>query len=129
MKAFLKTDRLYTEQYESVWLWSEFPYNGGKHDYGIDLVAKRHGQNVFCAIQCKFYDPNNTVSKDDVDSFLSASGKYITVGNEFIYFSERIFISTTDKWTSTAEDAIIGQNPPVNRMNCVWMIMSKSLVV
>ncbi len=75
IKQFLLTDRLYSEQYETVWMWADFPYNGGKHDSGIDLVAKRHGAEEYCAIQCKFYDENHSVSKDDVDTFLSASGK------------------------------------------------------
>jgi len=55
IKQFLLTDRLYAEQYEKVWLWAEFPYRSG-HDIGIDLVAKRHGAEEYCAIQCKFYD-------------------------------------------------------------------------
>ena len=116
IKQFLLTDRLYSEQYETVWMWVDFPYNGGKHDSGIDLVAKRYGTDEYCAIQCKFYDENHSVSKDDVDTFLSASGKSFTVNGQPMWFAERLIVSTTDKWSQTAEDTIIGQNPPVNRL-------------
>lgn len=116
MKQFLLTDRLYSELYDTVWLWGEFPYNAGKHDTGIDLVAKRKGLQEYCAIQCKFYDPNYSVSKDDVDTFISASGKSFWVNDTEVRYSERIIISTTDKWSSTAEDTIIGQNPSISRI-------------
>ena len=56
MKKYFLTSSLYSETYEDVWLWSEFPYNGGKHDSGIDLVAKKRDFEEYCAIQCKFYD-------------------------------------------------------------------------
>ena len=75
MKRFFKTSPLYTEIFEEVWLWNEFPYNGGVHDFGIDLVAKKKDFDEYCAIQCKFYDETNPVSKEDVDSFIGASGK------------------------------------------------------
>ena len=55
MKKFFLTSPLYEDVYESVWTWNEFPYNGGKHDFGIDLVAKVRGVDEYHAIQCKFY--------------------------------------------------------------------------
>lgn len=116
MKQFFLTDKLYAELYETVWLWKEFPYNAGKHDSGIDLVAKRKGLEEYCAIQCKFYAANYSVSKDDVDTFLSASGKSFWVNGVETRYTERIIVSTTDKWTSTAEDTIVGQKPSVNRI-------------
>lgn len=115
IKQFLLTDRLYAEQYEKVWLWAEFPYRSG-HDIGIDLVAKRHGAEEYCAIQCKFYDESHSVSKDDVDTFLSASGKMFMVDGKWTWYSERLIVSTTDKWGQNAEETIKGQNPPVNRL-------------
>jgi len=115
IKQFLLTDRLYAEQYEKVWLWAEFPYRSG-HDIGIDLVAKRHGAEEYCAIQCKFYNESHSVSKDDVDTFLSASGKMFMVDDRMTWYTERLIVSTTDKWSQNAEDTIKGQNPPVNRL-------------
>ncbi len=116
MKKYFLTSPLYFETYEEVWLWTEFPYNGGKHDCGIDLVAKKRDFEEYCAIQCKFYDENNFVSKADVDTFLSASGKPFFINGKPIRFSDRIIVSTTDKWTSTAEETIKGQLPPVTRI-------------
>ena len=87
-----------------------------KHDYGIDLVAKKKNYDEYCAIQCKFYDEDYPVSKLDADTFLTASSKQFFVEGKPMRFSERIVVSTTDKWTSTAEDIIKGEIPPVTRI-------------
>ncbi len=47
----------------------------GKSDTGIDLVAERLDGTGFVAIQCKCYDPDTTIQKSHIDSFLAASGK------------------------------------------------------
>ena len=108
MAQFLRTDPVYAEQFSDVWLWQEWPGRDGKHDTGIDLVAvdRLTGANV--AIQCKFYARGSTIGKNDIDSFLSASGKE--------GFAQRIIVSTTDKWNGHAEDAIQGQQIPVRRI-------------
>ena len=116
MKKYFLTCPLYAETFETVWTWSEFPYNRGKHDMGIDLVAKKKDYDEYCAIQCKFYDENYSVSKADVDTFLSASGKPFFIDGKPVRYSERIVVSTTDKWSSTAEDTIDGQMPAVHRI-------------
>ena len=91
-----------------MWLWGEYPGNNGKHDTGIDLVARDKDTGHDVAIQCKFFAPTSTVSKPMIDSFLSASGK--------AGFGDRIIVSTTDKWNANAEDAIKGQAKPVRRI-------------
>lgn len=117
MKQYLLTSPLYSQIYEKVWLWNEFPYKDNKPDTGIDLVAKvRDSDDDYCAIQCKFYDENNTVQKDDVDTFITASGKSFSASGKLLYYTSRIIVSTTDKWSKNAEDAIVGQKPPVNRI-------------
>lgn len=116
MKKYFQTSPLYAEVYETVWLWSEFPYNENRHDFGIDLVAKMKNADEYVAIQCKFYDENNYVSKSDIDTFLSASGKPFYVDGQETRYSARLIVSTTDKWTSTAEDTIKGQIPAVSRI-------------
>lgn len=108
MKAFLTTDPAYADQFKDVWLWQEWPGRGGKHDTGIDLVAQDRLTEGYVAIQCKFYAPTSTISKDDIDTFLSESGKE--------GFVERIVVSTTDKWNGHAENAIKGQQIPVRRI-------------
>lgn len=116
MKKYFMTSPLYSEMFEIVWMWPEFPYNGGKHDTGIDIVAKKKNCDEYSAIQCKFYSEDNTVSKADVDTFISASGKPFYVDGKEFRYSDRIIVSSTDKWTSIAEETIEGQIPPVTRI-------------
>ncbi len=116
VQCFMTIAPPYSTMYEAVWLWSEFPYNGGMHDFGIDLVAKKKDFDEYVAIQCKFYSEDTSVSKSDVDTFLSASGKPFDVNGTQMRFTERIIVSTTDKWSSTAEETIRGQLPPVTRI-------------
>lgn len=117
MKQFLLVSPLYSRVYDKVWLWSEFPYNGNQHDLGIDLVAHIRGkEDDYCAVQVKFYEESHAIQKADVDTFLSASGKPFYVKGQPVYFQKRLIVSTTDKWSSTAENTILGQRPPVNRI-------------
>ena len=108
MQAYLRTDPLYAEQFSDVWMWSEWPGNGGRGDTGIDLVARERETGGFCAIQCKFYGPGHHLQKDDIDSFFTASGK--------APFTSRLIISTTDRWGKNAEDALDEQQIPVARL-------------
>ena len=119
MQAYLKTDPKYITLFKEVWMWNEFPakkYFGGK-DIGIDLVAYTL-EGDYWAIQCKCFDENSTIDKKAVDTFLSTSSKQFY--NEQIQttrFSQRLWISTTNKWGSTAEETIRNQNPPFTRIN------------
>ena len=79
-----------------------------KRDVGIDLVAQDRETGGFCAIQCKFYEPDHRLQKSDLDSFFTASGK----GG----FTRRMIISTTDHWGPHAEGALEGQQIPVTRL-------------
>ena len=115
MQKVFRTSPLYAEMYDTVWLWSEFPY-ADTNDIGIDIVVKKRDKDEYTAIQCKFYDDNNPISKGDVDTFLSASGKAFYIGDKEYRYSERIIVSTNDKWSSNAESTIIGQFPPVTRI-------------
>ena len=58
VKAFMQTDKGQSSRFDQVWLWSEWPDNGGRHDIGIDLVAKERDSGDMVALQCKFYSPN-----------------------------------------------------------------------
>lgn len=101
-------------QYTDVWLWGEFPHWKG-HDVGIDLVA-RDTFGEYTAVQCKCYRPGTAVSKEDVDTFLSASGKSFQVEGRPTRFAHRLLVSTNDNWSAHAEEAIQDQNPPVARI-------------
>lgn len=119
IQAYLKTDPRYSTEFKEVWLWNEFPYKsdfGGK-DVGIDIVAKTH-QNEYWAVQCKCYQENVRITKGDVDTFLATSGKIFFDENEQQQkFSHRLWISTTNKWNSEAENVVKNQNPPVSRLS------------
>lgn len=120
MQAYLKTTALYANLFEEVWLWTEFPFHdqfGGK-DTGIDLVA-RTVEGEYWAIQCKCYAANTFINKPDVDTFLSTSGKRFETESGMTGFVQRLWISTTNKWNSTAEQTIRNQQPPVTRLNLI----------
>lgn len=108
MKAYLQTDPMYAEKYSNVWLWKEWPGRGNQPDTGIDLVAQERDTGDLVAIQCKFYEPGHYLAKSDIDSFFTASGKQP--------FKSRIIISTTDKWSLHAEQALEQQQIPVTRL-------------
>lgn len=120
MQAYLKTTSVYQNVFEEVWLWMEFPYNdqfGGK-DIGIDLVAKTF-DNDYWAIQCKCFAADKYITKGDVDTFLATSSKTFEVNGDTVMFSQRLWISTTNKWNATAELTIKKQMPPVRRLNLI----------
>ena len=72
-KWFLENDPVYSNSVRKVWLWDDWPGRWGP-DSGIDLVAETHDGNLW-AIQSKAYDETTTVTKRDVDSFLSESNR------------------------------------------------------
>ncbi|MFD7537215.1 DEAD/DEAH box helicase [Streptomyces sp. NPDC059819] len=109
MVQYLSTDPQWTEQFTRVWMWSDWPgTEHDKRDTGIDLVAQDRETGGYCAIQCKFYEPQHTIHKEDIDSFFTASGKGA--------FTRRMIISTTDKWSVHAEEALTDQQVPVTRV-------------
>lgn len=120
IQRYLKTTPIYSGQFETVWTWSEFPYREqfGWIDTGIDLVARTYS-GEFWAIQCKFFDEDSYITKPDVDSFLATSSKTFDVDGDIVGFSQRLWISTTNKWNSVAEMTIKNQNPPVARLNLI----------
>jgi predicted helicase len=119
MQRFLQTDPKYAYILKRVWLWNDFPGKSdlGGGDTGIDLVALTKDGDYW-AIQCKCYQESAVIDKPAVDSFLSTSSREFkgedlkTTG-----FSNRLWISTTNKWGPNATEAIRNQNPPVNRIN------------
>ena len=119
MQAYLQTDPKYTNKLKNVWLWNEFPgkLDLGGGDTGIDLVAKTF-EGDYWAIQCKCYQESSLIDKPAVDSFLSTSSReFKNEDLKTVCFSQRLWISTTNKWGPNATEAIKNQNPPVTRLN------------
>jgi predicted helicase len=98
MQQFFRVDPLYAALFSEVWMWNEWPKKGQVGDVGIDLVAQHRATAEYFAIQCKFYLPDHTLSKGDIDSFFTALGKPL--------FSKGIIVSTTDNWGKNALDAL-----------------------
>lgn len=68
-EAFFRTDPYWSEQFDQVWSWTDWPGRGTRPDTGIDLVAQEAGTGRLVAIQCKFYSPDATLSWQHVSTF------------------------------------------------------------
>ena len=80
-------------------------------------MATRHDDGFTGAIQCKFVAPDARISKQAIDSFISASAKPA--------FSERIIVETTAKaWSPNAETMLQGQAIPTTRIGLQDLIAS-----
>ncbi len=108
MCRYFELDPIYADRFSRVWLWNEWPQKGAVGDVGIDIVAEERATGEFCAVQCKFYQPDHTLAKEDIDSFFTAAGKKL--------FTSCIIVSTTDKWSKNAEHALENQSKPVTRL-------------
>ncbi|MGB5899153.1 MAG: DEAD/DEAH box helicase family protein, partial [Geitlerinemataceae cyanobacterium] len=106
--TYLRVDPLYYERFADVWMWMDWPGRGRKPDTGIDLVARERATGGYCAIQCKFYQPEHYLDKSDIDSFFTASGTS--------EFSSRTIVSTTDRWSKHAIAACENQQIPVTKL-------------
>lgn len=109
MVNFFRTTPSLAEQFDEVCRWSDWRYNNGQADTGIDMVAHRVADDSWVAIQAKFYKPTTSIQKGHIDSFFEASGKSFETENGREHFSHRYIISTTDKWSSNAEAALANQ--------------------
>ncbi|MFN8185210.1 MAG: type ISP restriction/modification enzyme [Candidatus Nanopelagicales bacterium] len=113
---YLRRDPVFAQRFSQVWLWSDWPGRGTATDTGIDLVAEEADGSGLCAVQCKLYDADHQVSKADVDTFFTASGKR--------GFTSRLIVSTTDKWGKNAEEALTDQTISVSRIGLADMAAS-----
>jgi predicted helicase len=90
--SFLQNDERFASQFIKVQSFSEWAKdnNFAANDSGIDLVATNSEEygGGYSAIQCKFYE-TSTISKPEIDSFISASDRDC--------FTRRILIDTSEK--------------------------------
>ncbi len=117
MASYLRTAPEFADRFEDVYLWQDWPERGNQHDHGIDIVARDTHTGGWCAVQCKFYDPNHHVSKGDIDAFLAASGK--------VGFTSRLIFSTAKDWGPTAEKILDNLQIPVVRIGLSDLLESK----
>lgn len=116
MVNFFKTDPVLSAEFDEVQRWDKWRYNGGKADTGIDLVARRREDGNWVAIQAKFYKPATSIQKQHIDSFFEASGRSFETDSKVEHFVHRYIISTTDKWSKNAEEALENQQIPTSRI-------------
>ena len=104
---YLRTHPHYSHSYKKVWLWDDWPGRWGP-DCGIDLIAEDF-DGKFHAIQAKCYSEDNTVTKKDIDSFLSES-------TDLGKIHYRLLIATTNHIAKNARSVIDRQNKsiPIN---------------
>lgn len=103
VKWFLTHDPAWATQVEKVWLWNEWPERWGA-DCGIDLIF-RHKNGELWAVQAKCYSPDCTVTKHDVDRFLSESNRSL--------IHRRLLVATTDRIGANAMRVCEAQEKPV----------------
>lgn len=116
MVNYFRTDPVLQDQFSEVSRWSDWEFNGGKQDTGIDLVARRADDDAWVAIQCKFYKPDTYIQKRHLDSFFEASGHSFTTDKGTESFAQRIIISTSERWSKNAEAMLEHQLIPTNRI-------------
>ena len=100
-------------QFEEAWLWKDWPQCNAvtgldAKDIGIDIVVRLRDREEYWAVQCKFYDPESTITHQDLGTFYTASGRK--------EFSGRLIITTTDNWTDHAENMLEGQQIETHRL-------------
>ncbi|WP_273760873.1 DEAD/DEAH box helicase family protein, partial [Bartonella sp. ML70XJBT.G] len=110
--AYLMQDPLQKQEYEKVQTYSEWAeeHDEDGRDIGIDLVATIRDQGGYAAIQCKCYDASHIIKKEDIDSFIAASGKKI--------FTRRILVDSTESnWSDNAHNTCDGQEVRIQQIN------------
>lgn len=112
MVGFFKTDPVLQKHYDEVYHWSDWKYNGGRADAGIDLVARNREDKTWTAVQVKFYAPHTYLQKSALDSFFTESGKKFTTEKGEETFSNRLIVTTTMNLSANATDAIENQSIP-----------------
>jgi len=102
---FLKTDPKWKSliDQDKIWLWDDYPNRWGR-DCGIDLVFQdKNGKHW--AVQSKCFHPDNSIPKNEINSFFSESNDKRIHG--------RVLIATTDRISDNAKQMIERQEKQV----------------
>ena len=83
-------------RFEKVWLWNEWPENDGP-DTGIDLVTRQYN-GEYCAIQCKCYADDGSLSMKSVATFLAKA--------QSLKMKHTILVYTGDTLTGHAQKVL-----------------------
>ena len=91
-KIYFENDDIQKQQFNKIWHykdWAKENPNFSKTDIGIDLVGELKNDKGLAAIQCKFFRSDHQITKEDLDSFVSASSSEI--------FTRLILIDTSNE--------------------------------
>jgi predicted helicase len=111
IKNYLQTEPQYN--FSHVWLWKEWEHRPQAVDTGIDIVAKTL-EGEYVAVQCKCYAQEHTLVKENIDSFFTASGQRFQTEDGERCFSQRLIITTTDKFSTHVSNALDKQSISVS---------------
>ena len=102
---FLTHDPSWSTVVTKAWLWNDWPGRWGR-DCGIDLVFEdTYGKSW--AVQAKHYAAEYSITKTDIDRFLSESNSSA--------IHSRLLITTTDRIGQNAMRVCANQQKPVTR--------------
>ena len=104
-KWFLENDPYWKTQVKQVWLWDGWPGRWGR-DKGIDLIFK-HKNGETWAVQAKSYKEEYSITKTDIDKFLSESNRP--------RIHKRLLMATTNRLGPNAIEVMDGQEKMVVR--------------
>ncbi|MFC4271832.1 DEAD/DEAH box helicase [Sneathiella chungangensis] len=120
VRVYLLHDDVQKQFYSEVVPFAEWAklHNWSNTDTGIDLVATLADGSGFAAIQCKFYAPEHSIQKPDIDSFISASSNDI--------FTRLIVVDTTRKeFGKNAADTLNKLSKDWNRIGIAQLEASR----
>ena len=101
-KIYFENDDIQTQEYKKIWHykdWAKENPSFSKIDIGIDLIGELKNEKGLAAIQCKFFKSEYQITKDDLDSFVSASSNII--------FTRLILIDTSNQDLSANAKSMI----------------------
>ena len=91
-KIFFENDDIQKQEFHKIWHYKDWAKENSKFsktDIGIDLIGELKDNKGLAAIQCKFFKSDHQISKEDLDSFVSASSNEI--------FTRLILIDTSSE--------------------------------
>ncbi len=105
---YLKVDAAWSQVFDDVVRYSDWPERPSDRDVGVDLVGIEKDTGNLWAIQCKFYNDDTPIDKKLLGTFFAELGKTA--------YSAGLIVSTSSNWTSNAEDTLKEQSKPVQRI-------------
>ena len=111
VRSWLTRDEAYRDFFSKVMTYADWAREHpdltvNARDIGIDLVGvNAEDPNTFTAIQCKMYEKEHTVSKKEIDSFISNSDK--------TFFTRRLIVATNNNWSENLLNSLKGKDIPV----------------